>query len=76
MVDNGQGIAPEVLAALEAGTYLGSGNGFGTANIRERLALYFGEEAALKLDSEAGDWTRATIRFPACTEPPIIRRRG
>ncbi len=76
VVDNGQGIAPEVLAALEAGTYLGSGNGFGTANIRERLALYFGEEAALKLDSEAGDWTRATIRFPACTEPPIIRRRG
>ncbi|WP_178024034.1 sensor histidine kinase [uncultured Paenibacillus sp.] len=74
--DNGQGIAPEMLAALEAGIYLGSGNGFGTANIRERLALYFGESAALKLDSEAGAWTRATIRFPACTEPPVIRRRG
>ncbi|CAM4488576.1 histidine kinase [Paenibacillus phoenicis] len=74
--DNGQGIAPERLAALEAGTYLGSGNGFGTANIRERLALYFGEAAAFKLESEAGAWTRATIRFPACTEPPILRKKG
>ncbi|MGG6310838.1 cache domain-containing sensor histidine kinase [Paenibacillus macerans] len=74
--DNGQGITPETLTAIEAGTFRGSGNGFGTANIKERLALYFGGAAAFRLDSEAGEWTRVSIALPVCTAPPTIRRGG
>ncbi|MBW4082472.1 sensor histidine kinase [Paenibacillus sp. S150] len=68
--DNGQGIPQDSLQAMNEGrSYKGKGNGFGTANIRERLALYFGGEAALQVESEEGRWTRVSIRFPACSGP-------
>lgn len=74
--DNGQGIAPERLQSLRQGTYAGegTGGGFGVANMKERLALYFGGEASFAIDSEAGAWTRVTIEFPACATEPSIRR--
>ncbi|MNC10317.1 Sensor histidine kinase YehU [compost metagenome] len=66
--DNGQGIPPASLQAMEEGRAVSKGNGFGTANIKERLALYFGDGATFKVESEEGEWTRVTIRFPACSE--------
>ncbi|MFF2091360.1 sensor histidine kinase [Paenibacillus sp. NPDC058174] len=72
--DNGSGIAENVLSGIEAGTHRGKGNGFGTANIKERLSLYFGSRASFIIESEAGEWTRVSIVFPASTEQPVIRR--
>ncbi|MFD2331643.1 sensor histidine kinase [Cohnella sp. GCM10020058] len=74
--DNGVGIPPEMQAALERGERTGSGNGFGTANIRERLRLYFGSESLFAIDSEQGFGTRVTIEIPACVERPEIRKEG
>lgn len=73
--DSGAGITPETLSAIESGTYTGTGNGVGTVNIRERLALYFGDAAKLTLASEYGEWTEVALRFPACSTPPVVRRR-
>ncbi|MFD1175048.1 sensor histidine kinase [Paenibacillus puldeungensis] len=72
--DNGQGITRDTLSAIEAGTHVGSGNGFGTANIKERLSLYFGDEATFAMDSEAGEWTQVSIVIPVCSVPPTMRR--
>jgi two-component system, sensor histidine kinase YesM len=72
--DNGAGIHPDTLASLERGDRTGSGNGFGTANIRERLRLYFGSESRFAVDSELGFGTRVTIEMPACAERPEIRK--
>lgn len=72
--DNGQGISRDILEAIEAGSYTGNGNGFGMVNIRERLALYFGEAAHLMIESEFGTWTKVSIIFPVCVTPPVVRR--
>ncbi len=72
--DNGSGIAEDVLREIEAGTHKGKGNGFGTANIKERLSLYFGSRASFIIESVAGEWTRVSIIFPASAEQPAIRR--
>ncbi|WP_238357430.1 sensor histidine kinase [Cohnella zeiphila] len=74
--DNGQGISRELLRSMEQGTYVGkgTGNGFGVSNIKDRLALYFGDEASFAVDSEAGEWTRVTIEFPASFAEPAMRR--
>lgn len=72
--DNGEGIPPETLESLERGERTGSGNGFGTANIRERLRLYFGSESRFAIDSEQGFGTRVTVEIPACAERPEIRK--
>ncbi|GGG60985.1 cache domain-containing sensor histidine kinase [Paenibacillus radicis (ex Gao et al. 2016)] len=74
ILDNGNGIAEDVLNGIEAGTHIGKGNGFGTANIKERLSLYFGSRASFIIESEAGEWTRVSIVFPASAEQPAIRR--
>ncbi|GGA35899.1 histidine kinase [Paenibacillus physcomitrellae] len=71
--DNGQGIPEETLQALRRGERAGQGNGFGIGNIRERLALYFGSEATLAIDSEAGSWTQFTLIFPVAVSPPASR---
>jgi two-component system sensor histidine kinase YesM len=72
--DNGQGISEDILRAIETGTHVGKGNGFGTSNIRERLALYFGSKGIFTMDSTAGEWTLVSIVFPVCSEEPTIRR--
>ncbi|WP_235948310.1 sensor histidine kinase [Paenibacillus glycinis] len=74
--DNGQGIPAAVLRDIERGAHVGKGSGFGTPNIKERLALYFGSEAALTIESEPGAWTRVSIAFPACIAEPTIRREA
>jgi len=72
--DNGKGIPATVLQAIEEGKHTGKGNGFGTLNIKERLALYFGNQASLTITSEIGEWTLVSIVFPACITEPTIRR--
>ncbi|MEK8131838.1 histidine kinase [Paenibacillus filicis] len=71
--DNGQGIPEQELKAIQAGTYVGKGNGFGTSNIKERLALYFGDQAEFRLESREGEWTRVSIIIPASLEQLSIK---
>ncbi|MFC4811634.1 cache domain-containing sensor histidine kinase [Paenibacillus sp. GCM10023250] len=74
--DNGQGIPAAVLREIGRGTHAGKGGGFGTPNIKERLALYFGSGAAMTIESEAGAWTHVSVAFPASAEEPAIRREA
>ncbi|WP_141680264.1 sensor histidine kinase [Bacillus sp. FJAT-26390] len=81
--DNGLGIAEKTKWELETGTYVSSsskawsnGNGFGIANIRKRLALYFGGDATLKFLGERGAWTRVELDMPTRSSPPQIRREA
>ncbi|RED64813.1 sensor histidine kinase [Cohnella lupini] len=72
--DNGQGIPGTILREIAEGKYVGKGNGFGTSNIKERLALYFGKETEFSITSETGEWTLVSIVFPASSVQPNIRR--
>ncbi|MNO33451.1 Sensor histidine kinase YehU [compost metagenome] len=74
--DNGKGIPPETVREMKEASYMSKskGNGFGTANIKERLGLYFGEKAMFKVESEEGEWTLVTIEFPACSQPMSLGR--
>lgn len=70
--DNGKGMPAGTLAAIRAGTHKGTSNGFGMANIRERLTLYFGKGGDFAVDSVEDEWTSVIIRIPVCAEPPRI----
>jgi two-component system sensor histidine kinase YesM len=74
--DNGKGIPLDIVREMKEASYMSKskGNGFGTANIKERLGLYFGEKAMFKVESEEGEWTLVTIEFPACSEPMSLGR--
>ncbi|WNS45309.1 sensor histidine kinase [Paenibacillus sp. MMS20-IR301] len=72
--DNGKGIGKEKLEQIRAGTYSGTKNGFGMKNIRERLALYFGPEGCLEIDSAEEEWTAVTVTIPVCHERPELRK--
>lgn len=72
--DNGLGIPGDALALLNEGKRTGSGNGFGTANIRERLRLYFGSGSRMTIESREGEWTNVSIDIPACLERPEIKK--
>lgn len=72
--DNGNGIPEKISRQLAEGVHAGKGNGFGSTNIKERLALYFGADAGYNIESQLGAWTQVTIHFPACQAPPSIRK--
>lgn len=79
--DNGLGMAETTMRELEAGAYASrsskarkGGNGFGIANIRKRLALYFGGDASLTFRGEQGAWTQVELDMPSLASPPSIRR--
>lgn len=72
--DNGAGMSAETLESLRAGERTGSGNGFGTANIRERLLLYFGSGSSMTIDSFPGEGTIVAIDIPAYLEQPEIKK--
>ena len=55
--DDGAGIPPERLATLRD-------KGIGVSNVSERLKVLFGEEGALRIDSEPGQGTRVEIQIP------------
>lgn len=79
--DNGLGMAETTMRELEAGAYASSSskakngaNGFGIANVRKRLALYFGGDASLTFRGEQGAWTQVELNLPSLATPPSIRR--
>ncbi|MDF2836265.1 MAG: rane protein, partial [Paenibacillus sp.] len=72
--DNGAGMSEETLESLREGKRTGSGNGFGTANIRERLLLYFGGDSRMTIDSFPGEGTIVAIDIPAHLEQPEIKK--
>ncbi|SFB62406.1 two-component system, sensor histidine kinase YesM [Cohnella sp. OV330] len=79
--DNGLGMAETTMRELEAGAYASSSskakngaNGFGIANIRKRLALYFGGDASLTFRGEQCVWTQVELNMPSLASPPSIRR--
>ncbi|WP_168123277.1 histidine kinase [Paenibacillus sp. HB172176] len=72
--DNGQGIPENLLRQLSEGVHAGKGNGFGSANIKDRLTLYFGADADYTFESALGEWTLVTIDFPACQAEPSMRK--
>lgn len=72
--DNGIGIPSEMLKQIQSGKQAGNGNGYGTANIRERLQLYFENTHEFTIDSKENEWTAVTIRIPASVHRPQIRK--
>ncbi len=54
------GVGMEASGETEAA----AGHGIGLTNVRERLAVLFGEAAALEIASSAGEGTRVRIRLP------------
>jgi sensor histidine kinase YesM len=68
--DNGSGISEEKLAGLRSGQS-GSSAGFGLGNVRKRLALYYGAEASLLIESDPGSGTRVVICIP-CAKPETL----
>lgn len=72
--DNGRGIPGDMLEQIRLGKQAGNGNGFGTANIRERLQLYFENKHEFTIDSKENEWTAVTIIIPACANRPQIRK--
>ncbi|MDQ0113894.1 cache domain-containing sensor histidine kinase [Paenibacillus harenae] len=72
--DNGRGIPGDMLEQIRLGKQAGNGNGFGTANIRERLQLYFENKHEFTIASKENEWTAVTITIPACVHRPQIRK--
>lgn len=70
--DNGRGITENQLQRIREGERIGSGNGYGMSNIRERLSLYFGQQGQLEIDSVENEWTIVTITIPLCSTAPTI----
>ena len=68
VTDHGKGMAPPELAALRqrlAGEISeGSDAGIGLKNVHDRIAMAFGEDYGLSIDSEQGLRTSVTIRLP------------
>ncbi|CAG5086300.1 Two-component sensor histidine kinase [Thermobacillus xylanilyticus] len=79
--DDGRGMTPEQTAALNSklersGAPMpadrpareGAGSGIGLLNVQQRIRLYYGPECGLAVESEAGRYTRVTMRLPLRTE--------
>jgi sensor histidine kinase YesM len=58
--DDGIGIARERLAAVLAG----AGGGIGVSNVDARLRATFGEQYALRIESDIGQGTTAMMTVP------------
>jgi LytS/YehU family sensor histidine kinase len=62
--DDGSGMDAAKLAAVERGVRPDDASGVGLTNIRERLALLFGDRHEFTLRSEPGDGTTVHLRLP------------
>lgn len=60
--DNGYGITPEKLLALNEGAQ--DKKHIGISNSEKRMKLVFGEESSIRFESEKNKFTRVIIRFP------------
>ncbi len=65
--DTGNGIAPDKLDKIRAGTVIldNTGQHIGIWNIRRRLKLFYGEKAVLKISSAIGQGTQVWIELPS-----------
>ncbi|MCU6712254.1 histidine kinase [Paenibacillus sp. J5C_2022] len=63
--DNGVGLTPDRVAELNGDM---GGEGYGIRNVKEKLKLYFGDEASVTFQSEEHEGTQVTIRFPVAIE--------
>jgi two-component system sensor histidine kinase YesM len=66
--DNGVGIAPErwplLLAALERDAAADDENGIGLSNVRQRLRLYYDDQAEMRVESGASGGVKVTFVLP------------
>ncbi|GAA6490835.1 MAG TPA: sensor histidine kinase [Candidatus Bariatricus faecipullorum] len=66
--DNGKGMTPEELHRLRqhvSGEEPGADQGFGLANVNQRIHYYFGKEYGLSFESTLDKGTKVTIALPA-----------
>lgn len=68
--DNGIGMKPEELRRMKKLVHMGgddidSREGFGIANVAERIRLNYGKEYGVTIESEYGIGTVVTVRIPA-----------
>ena len=70
--DNGEGIAPERLQAVQNDAYVSDGNhhGVGIRNIRKRLRILYGEKSDVKLRSTVGEGTEVRLLIDRFDELP------
>lgn len=70
--DNGIGMSKEQCERLLASD--ASDNfGIGVKNVKDRLQIYFGDRAGLKIESEEDVGTKVTMHFPLLTDSDITR---
>lgn len=61
--DNGKGLEGAMISTLNREDYHRE-NHFGIENVRKRLHLYYGEQAGVRFEAEAGRFTRVILRLP------------
>ena len=81
ITDNGAGMDEERLNSVKAGilsdnvsemqgnmpeTQGRGGNGIGLRNVNERIRLVYGEQFGIEIDSRKDEYTKVTMRLPAC----------
>lgn len=74
VTDNGRGIPEDRLQVLQTGLDRGlsvNSDGYGIFNVNERLRLHFGQAYGLKLESQWGKGTTATLTMPRITEKEV-----
>ena len=69
VIDDGIGMDKDELLALRHTVSVGghvteNDNGFGMANVAERLRMNYGETYGLTVNSEYGEGTTVEVRFP------------
>ena len=69
--DNGQGMDPDMVAKLNQEECEMEGH-LGIANVRKRLKLYYGRQAALYFESEAGNYTKVHLFIPIEEETTCV----
>lgn len=69
--DNGQGMDPDMVAKFNQEECEMEGH-LGIANVRKRLKLYYGRQAALYFESEAGNYTKVHLFIPIEEETTCV----
>lgn len=69
--DNGQGMNPDMVARLNQEECEMEGH-LGIANVRKRLKLYYGGQAALYFESEVGNYTKVHLFIPIEEETTCV----
>ena len=69
--DNGRGMTAAQCAALESGGEAGDGkHHIGVKNALQRMRMYYGQQARIRVESALDEGTRITLRLPLEKEGP------